>query len=128
MDIKEVRMYWHGELACPNPREYHRHTRSFDDMRLEYDLLNCHKITDEDLDPISVSNIKGTSMIGLLSAWIDNCTKEWTYSAKVHCTNCRWNGEKEFVKGYQINSSDCSNCQCKTLALNTIPLTSPKTI
>lgn len=45
----EVRYYFHGELVCPNPTEYYRYTRTYKQMRQEYDLLNCDKITDEDI-------------------------------------------------------------------------------
>lgn len=50
-DEKEykLRYYFHGELACPNPREHYKYTRTYEQLRAEYDLLNCDKITNEDI-------------------------------------------------------------------------------
>lgn len=49
----ELRYYFHGELACPNPREYCKYTRTYEQLRAEYELLNCHKLTkEEELDLI----------------------------------------------------------------------------
>lgn len=59
----EVRYFFHGELACPNPTEYYKATRSYEDMRREYDLLNCDKITDEDI-------IEAMLKLGAKYVWI----------------------------------------------------------
>lgn len=45
----EIRHGYIGELACPNPRERYMMTRTYEDMRKEYDLLHCGEITEEDM-------------------------------------------------------------------------------
>lgn len=45
----EIRAYYHGELMCPNPREKYLMTRSYEQMRAEYDLLHCNEVTEEDI-------------------------------------------------------------------------------
>lgn len=48
-DKFENRIVYYDGLVIPNPREYTKNTRSFEDMRLEYDLLHGHEFTEEDL-------------------------------------------------------------------------------
>lgn len=45
----EVTCGFYGELVCTNPLESYRMTRSYEDMRREYDLLNLGKYTEEDV-------------------------------------------------------------------------------
>lgn len=44
----EVRIYFNAEMVLPNPTEYYKNTRSYADMRAEYDLLHCNEVTAED--------------------------------------------------------------------------------
>lgn len=64
----EVRTLMFGGLACPNPREYYKNTRSYDDMRREYNLLNCGIITDEQI-LITVSANKNSLIPFTLFYW-----------------------------------------------------------
>lgn len=48
----EVRTYLQHGLMCPNPREYYRMTRSYEDMRLEHDLLHPWEPSDLELQLI----------------------------------------------------------------------------
>lgn len=52
--IEEISSLWYGTLICPNPREHYKNTRSFEQMRLEYDLTHCHEITEEDVELIAL--------------------------------------------------------------------------
>lgn len=45
----EIRYYFHRELLCPNPREHYKNTRTYEQMRQEYELLTCTEITEEDI-------------------------------------------------------------------------------
>lgn len=45
----EVRFFYSLEPLIKNPAEYYRHTRSYEEMREEYEFLNCGKITIEDI-------------------------------------------------------------------------------
>lgn len=45
----EYRTYTYQGLVCPNPIEYYKMTRSYNDLRAEYDLLNCYKLDETDL-------------------------------------------------------------------------------
>lgn len=40
MSKYEQRTYYQAGLACSNPREYARMTRSYNDIRMEYEILN----------------------------------------------------------------------------------------
>ncbi len=42
-------------LVLPNPREHYKNTRSYEDIRFEYDLLNGDKITEQDFPKFSIS-------------------------------------------------------------------------
>jgi hypothetical protein len=46
---KEIRFTMCRGLVCPNPAEYARMTRSYEQMRAEYDLLHCLEVTEEDI-------------------------------------------------------------------------------
>lgn len=50
----EIRLVYYGELVCPNPREYYKNTRSYDDMRSEYDLLTCYKLTEDEVNDLEL--------------------------------------------------------------------------
>ena len=45
----EVRDFFQHGLMRPNPRQYYQMTRSYESLRQEYNLLNCDKVSDEDL-------------------------------------------------------------------------------
>lgn len=45
-------------LVCPNPTEYYRMTRSYDQMKAEYDLLRCNEVTDEDVMKVALGMTK----------------------------------------------------------------------
>lgn len=47
----ESRAYFHGELTCPNPREYYRMTRSYGDMKREWEMSNLDR--GEDLNTLN---------------------------------------------------------------------------
>lgn len=47
---EEVRIFWQGELVMPNPTEYCKNTRSYEDMRLEHELLHGHELSQEELE------------------------------------------------------------------------------
>lgn len=49
----EVRAYVQCGLAMPNPNEYYRMTRSYEQMKAEYELLQMAKFTEEDIYRIS---------------------------------------------------------------------------
>ena len=40
----EVRLAYYSGLVCPNPAEYYKNTRSYADMRTEYELLHSYEI------------------------------------------------------------------------------------
>lgn len=52
---KEVRVMYYMGLWCPNPREYYRNTRSFEQMKQEYDLLTCHQVKEEDVLKVALA-------------------------------------------------------------------------
>jgi hypothetical protein len=52
-DGLEYTAYLYQGLVCPNPTEYYKRTRSYADMRAEYDLLNCHKLTEQEKAKLS---------------------------------------------------------------------------
>ena len=45
----EVRVGYTAELMCPNPREAYMRSRTYEQMRAEYDLLHIGEVTEEDL-------------------------------------------------------------------------------
>lgn len=47
--MKEIRHYQESGLICPNPSQYYKMIKSYKDMKMEYDLLNCYKYTDEEI-------------------------------------------------------------------------------
>ncbi len=47
-DTKEIRVVYYGQLIIPNPQEHYKNTRSYEQMRFEYELRNAGKITEED--------------------------------------------------------------------------------
>ena len=49
-DGLEYTVYLYQGLVCPNPTQTYLNTRSYQDLKDEYELLNCYKITQEDLD------------------------------------------------------------------------------
>lgn len=49
MDDLEYRVWYSGQLMCPNPREYYQMTRSYQSLRNEYDLLHSHEFTEEEV-------------------------------------------------------------------------------
>lgn len=57
-DNLEIRVVYYFGLMIPNPSEFYRNTRSYEDMRMEYDLLNCAKITDEELEMYSLKFLR----------------------------------------------------------------------
>jgi len=42
----EIRSGYYCELLCQKPLEQWQMTRSFESMKMEYDLLHCHEFTD----------------------------------------------------------------------------------
>lgn len=38
LDGKEITFTVYGELLCPNPMEFYRHTRSYEQIRQEYEM------------------------------------------------------------------------------------------
>lgn len=62
-DGNEITVYWHGELLCLNPREHYMNTRSYDDMKREYDLLHANEISEEDIMKLATMNRSSTNLI-----------------------------------------------------------------
>lgn len=52
---KEVRVMYYMGLSCPNPRDYYKNTRSFEQMKQEYDLLTCHQVKEEDVLKVALA-------------------------------------------------------------------------
>ncbi len=53
----EYRSYVEQGLVCPNPRERYLRTRSYADLKAEYDLLNCHKLDETDLMYLELAKV-----------------------------------------------------------------------
>lgn len=45
----EIRYYLHGELLCPNPIKTYKNTRTYEQMRQEYELQTCTEFTEEEI-------------------------------------------------------------------------------
>lgn len=57
----------YGELLVPKPRQTYLHTRSYADMRAEYDLLTCCEVTDEDVMKVALSMEKISKPVIILT-------------------------------------------------------------
>ncbi len=63
---KEVRVWWQGGLVCPNPREYTKMTRAYEDMRAEYNLLHCGEYTEEEKQQLEEIIMKNRSILPMV--------------------------------------------------------------
>ncbi len=63
----EVRVYWQGELMCPNPVEHYKNTRTYEQMRFEYDLLHAGEL--DEIDLMRLASIKRNIWAPYIVLW-----------------------------------------------------------
>ncbi len=56
--VIEVRTFVYAGLMCPNPTEYYRMTRTYEQMKAEHNLLTCNEVTKEDVMKVAVAMAK----------------------------------------------------------------------